>query len=166
MDRLRMLFEELDLQDVSTFIASGNVMFSTAAEDAGALRGALERHLEKELGYEVPTFLRTSSRLAAISAANPAEGQAEGESPSSHYVIFMHAPAPDSLRSKFAGLGSDMDAFQFSGQEIHWRIRGKLSESPLFGAGLDQATRGIATTTRNMNTVRRIVAKTSSSEAT
>jgi uncharacterized protein (DUF1697 family) len=28
MDRLRLLFEELDLRHVSTFIASGNVIFS------------------------------------------------------------------------------------------------------------------------------------------
>ena len=166
MDRLRMLFEELDLQDVSTFIASGNVIFSTDSDQVEALTDAIERHLERELGYEVATFLRTPAQLAAISALDPSESEAQGESSSSQYVIFLRAPAPESLRSELAHLSSDMYAFQFSGQEVHWRIQGKLSESPLFGASLDRATRGIPTTTRNINTLRRMVAKTSPPEAT
>jgi uncharacterized protein (DUF1697 family) len=161
MDRLRMLFEDLDLRDVSTFIASGNVVFSTESVDVDGLRDAIERHLERELGYEVATFLRTPAQLAQISALDPTEVQVHGESYPSHYVIFLHAPAPESLRSELESQSSEMDTFQFSGLEIHWRIRGKLSESRLFGAGLDRATRGIPTTTRNMNTLRRLVAKTS-----
>lgn len=160
MDRLRMLFEELDLQDVSTFIASGNVIFSTESVDVGALRDSIERHLAQELGYEVGTFLRTPAQLSAISAANPPEGAGEGEPSSSHYVIFLHGPAPESLRSELAGLSSEMDTFQVSGDEVHWRIKGKMSESPLFGGEIGRATRGVPTTTRNMNTLRRLVAKT------
>lgn len=155
MGRLRSLFEELGFDDVSTFIASGNVIFTTASVDVDALRDSIEAHLERELGYEVATFLRTSDRLAEIAGK---EGEA-GPS-SSHYVIFLHVPAPDSLCSALEGLNSEMDAFHWSGHEVHWRIQGKLSESPLFGAGLDRATRGIPTTARNMNTLRRLVAKT------
>ena len=84
----------------------------------------------------------------------------QGDPASSRYVIFLHAPAPESLRAALAGLESEMDTFHFSGREVHWRIRGKMSESPLFGGDLERATRGISTTTRNMNTLQRIVAKT------
>ena len=51
------LFEDLDLEDVSTFIASGNVIFSVDSDDMAALRVDIESHLEGELGYEVATFL-------------------------------------------------------------------------------------------------------------
>ena len=166
MDRLRSLFEELNLRDVSTFIASGNVVFSSQAEDVDALRDTIERHLAQELGYEVPTFLRSPAQLAAIAAVNPTEDKVGARSPCSQYVIFLHGAAPESLRSELAGLESEMDEFRFSETEIYWRIKGKVTDSPLFGGGLDRATRATPNTMRNMNTLRRIVAKTNRPEAT
>jgi len=166
MDRLRSLFEELKFANVSTFIASGNVIFSADSEDIDTLRNTIESYLKQELGYQVATFIRSPSQLAMIAAGNSGEDEADGLPPASHYVMLLHYPAPESLRSELAGLESEMDAFQFSGTEIYWRIQGKLTDSPLFGRGLDRATRSIPTTMRNMNTLRRIVAKTNALKAT
>ncbi len=166
MDRLRSLFEELSLRDVSTFIASGNVIFSAESDDVDELRDTIERHLAQELGYEVATFLRSPAQLAAIATVNSTEGEVGARSASSHYVMFLHVAAPESLRSELAGFESEMDSFRFSETEIHWRIQGKLTDSPLFGGGLARATRSIPATMRNMNTLRRIVARTSAPEAT
>jgi hypothetical protein len=52
-----------------------------------------------------------------------------------------------------------MDEFTFSKREIYWLIHGKVTESPLFATKLEKATGNIPTTMRNMNTVRRLVAK-------
>src|SRR5437660_1567039 len=71
MDQLRALFEALKFSDVSTFIASGNVLFGAPSLDAGSLEGQIEHHLEQSLGYPVDTFLRTPSELAAIAAHRP-----------------------------------------------------------------------------------------------
>ena len=75
-------------------------------------------------------------------------------------MIFLDTSTTDSLRSDLTELNSEMDHFYFSETEVHWLIQGKLTESPQFGPGLDQATRGVRTTTRNMNTLRRIAANT------
>ena len=66
MDRLRELFEELGLEDVSTFIASGNVIFSADSGDVQSLRVKIEEGLAKGLGYDVPTFLRTPAQLSVL----------------------------------------------------------------------------------------------------
>ena len=159
MDRLRAIFAELGLKDVSTFIASGNVLFSTESDDVNGLREKIENHLASQLGYEVPTFLRSPAELAAIIAFNPPEIVTQTASDSSHYVIFLDTSTTDSLRSDLTELNSEMDHFYFSESEVHWLIQGKLTDSPLFGPGLDQATRGVRTTMRNMNTLRRIAAQ-------
>jgi uncharacterized protein (DUF1697 family) len=161
MDRLRALFEELAFRDVSTFIASGNVIFSTDSIDRGGLRDVIQGHLEGALGYDVATFLRTPAELAEIAE----EGEnAAWDSYESHYVTFLHEPASDSLQAALNDLGSDTDAFHFAEREAHWHTRGKVSESPLFGGELTKVFRGLPTTMRNMNTVRRLVSKTGSSE--
>lgn len=166
MDRLRTHFTELGLRDVSTFIASGNVVFSTESDDVDGLRETIESHLVNQLGYEVATFLRSPAELAAIIAVNSPNPVMGNQSVSSHYVIFLDRPIPESLRSDLTQANSDMDHFDFFDTEVHWHIQGKLTESPLFGAGLDRATRGVRTTTRNMTTLRRIAAKTGLPEAT
>ena len=158
MRRLRALFEELGFRDVSTFIASGNVVFSTDSDDAEGLRTSIEGHLERELGYAVATFLRTPAELALTADAGKGDAR-DGEPGASHYVIFLHDPAQDSLRSELRALESDVDAFRCAGREIHWTMRGKLSESPLFGGAIERATRRVPTTMRNMTTLRRLAAK-------
>jgi uncharacterized protein (DUF1697 family) len=165
MDRLRKLFAELGLKNVSTFIASGNVVFSTDSSDVDGLRDTIERHLLHELGYEVATFLRSPPELAAIAAFDPAKTATQKASVSSHYVILLDTAAPESLRSALSQLNSEMDEFHFSETEVHWLIQGKLTDSPLFGPGLDRFTKGARTTVRNMNTLRRIAAKTGPSKA-
>lgn len=159
MDRLRSLFDDLAFNDVITVIASGNVIFSTESDDVDALRERIEDHLGRELGYEVATFLRSPEQLAAI--VDPADGGTElGETSTvAHYVMLLHAPAPASLRSALAGLESDMDRFEFADAEIHWRVNGKMSESPLFGGGLERATRATPMTMRNVTTLRRVLSK-------
>ena len=166
MNQLRVIFTELGLMDVSTFIASGNVSFSTDSDDADGLREMVEGHLASQLGYEVPTFIRTHAQLAAIVSFDPPETVTQMPSVSSHYVIFLDTRAPPSLRSALTQLNSEVDQFQFSDAEVHWLIQGKLTESPLFGQPeLDRATRGVRTTMRNMSTLRRIAAKTDPAEA-
>jgi len=159
MDRLRELFEELGLTNVSTFIASGNVIFSAESGGIKALSERIERHLAQGLGYEVATFLRSPADLAAITAFQPPEVEEGGVSSSSNYVIFLRSPASPELSSIFESLSSDTDQFRFSRTEIHWRVQGKISESPLFGREMERALRGLPSTTRNMTTIQRIAAK-------
>src|SRR5438045_4946943 len=71
MDSLRKLFEELEFANVETFIASGNVIFEAAAENAQALERQIEGHLKQSLGYNVATFIRSASELAAVAQYQP-----------------------------------------------------------------------------------------------
>ena len=164
MDRLRALFGEMGMSDISTFIASGNVIFRTDSHDVDAVTGQIERHLSQGLGYDVPTFLRSPMQLdeiASFVALDPGEGEV---SERSVYVILLRTPASDELRLRFAGLCTEMDEFLVSETEVYWQIQGKLSDSPLFEAGLKAALQGLQTTTRNLNTLRRLADRISKSE--
>lgn len=169
MDRLREVFEESALTSVSTFIASGNVIFSSDSDDASALTDRIEQHLAQELGYEVATFLRSPSQLQEIAAFEAPEVTREGRTAESEtaqnaagsvYVMLLREPASEALRASLMELNSETDQFHSSGCEVYWSVQGKVSESPLFGTKLERATRGVSTTMRNINTMRRLAAKT------
>jgi uncharacterized protein (DUF1697 family) len=159
MDRLTTLFTGLGLRDVATFLASGNVVFSSDADDTVRLRDMIQDGLHDQLGYEVATFLRSPTELVAITQRQPPDTLGRQPADASHYVILLDAPVSKALRAGLAPLQSAMDQFEFAKTEVHWHIQGKLTDSPLFGPGLDRAFGRVPTTTRNMNTLRRIVAK-------
>ncbi len=159
MDRLQALFEEMGFADVSTFIASGNVIFSASSSDIGSLTARIEGCLAERLGYDVATFIRTPAELDAIAAFEPDDPGRGEPSASSLYLILLKAPAADDLRSTLSGLSSELDEFQFAGGEIYWLIQGKITESHVFGREFEKATRGVPNTTRNITTIRRLVAK-------
>ena len=156
MDHLRTLFGEMGHTDIATFIASGNVIFSTRAHDPGALQAGIEEQLKAALGYEVPTLIRTPTELEAVASF---EGSGDPQPDDSVYVMFTEEPVEDTVRSALEALASDTDRFEFRGREVYWLIRGKVSESPLFGGDVTKAMRGVLHTMRNITSVRKLVAK-------
>ena len=153
MEVLKRLFEEMGLADVSTFIASGNVIFETRARDAAALERKIEAGLKKGLGYEVATFLRTPRELAATVAHEPFPDAPEVET----YVAFLREPPSDAAREKLLGFRSESDDFDVHGREVYWLPNARLSESKFSGGTLEKALR-MPATMRNMTTVSRLAA--------
>jgi uncharacterized protein (DUF1697 family) len=151
MDRLREIFEALPIKNVSTFIASGNVLFESAAA-AIHLEASIELQLRKYLGYPVGTFLRTIPELQKVAAHDPFGGQ-EG----TLYVAFLKTkPPPDSVRT-LTGFSNEIDRFHVSGREAYWLGTAGLSGSTFSGAKLEKIL-GPATV-RNITTVKKLATK-------
>ena len=68
MDDLRHAFRSLGYTDVTTYIQSGNVVFSS---DAPVVPTELQRSVAVELGMPVVVVLRTSRQLARVVQRNP-----------------------------------------------------------------------------------------------
>ena len=158
MDRLRQLFAELELTNVATFIASGNVIFDAPDEDAVALAQRIESHLRQALGYAVATFIRSDSELAEVARYRPfAPGELDAEGHSLYIMLLPAAPSAEA-RQKLAALRTDVDDFHLHGRELYWLCRTRLSESTVSGAMLEKAI-GLPGTIRNSTTVRKLAAK-------
>lgn len=159
MDDLRASFEALGFRDVSTFIASGNVVFDGGRAAASTLERRIERHLERELGYGVPTFLRTFTELSAIAEVPPFEPEEIAHPAWSLHVMFLSGQAGPSARRALSALESERDEFRFAGREAYWLTRGRMSESPLFAGDLARATADLPHTMRSIKTVRKLLAR-------
>lgn len=157
MEALRRHFAELGLEDVETFIASGNVIFRAPARGAAALAGKIERHLAQELGYEVSTFLRTEAEVAAI-ARHAAFSPARVKSAQAHCVGFLAEPLGAARRKALAALTSEADEFAAHGREVYWLCRTMQSESK-FNNALFERKVGVKATFRGMSTIGKLAAK-------
>ena len=155
MTALKQLFEGLKLAEVETFIASGNVIFSSPAE-AAKLEALIERGMQKGLGYEVTTFLRTTGEIAAIAKRDPF---GVSMPPGGRiYVGFLRDKPAAGAKRKVADLGTPTDTLVVEGREIYWLCTTPSTESVISGATLEK-TLGQPATLRNMNTVRRLADK-------
>jgi uncharacterized protein (DUF1697 family) len=158
MSELRKLFAQLRFSDVATFIASGNVIFSSGATDRRKLEGRIEAHLEKSLGYAVDTFVRTRAEVAAVAALRPF-ARADWENPGAtiHAGFLKEALAPFQA-GKLLACGTAVDAFHVEGREYYWLCRIKSHESKVWTSPEMKAVRLPTSSMRNLTTVRRLAA--------
>jgi uncharacterized protein (DUF1697 family) len=156
MDRLRKEFEAVGLQDVETFIASGNVIFSTRSTDPAALEKKIETRLRGSLGYEVATFVRTAADVAAVAGYQPfAPAQIKD---GVVYVGFVARPLDAAATRAVMAFKTEFDDFHVRGREVYWLRRARQTGEPFKYVTLEKALK-IRVTFRGVNTVARLAAK-------
>ena len=148
METLKQIFRSIGLADVETFIASGNVIFTSGRGKPAALEKKIEAALRSGLGYDVDVFLRTPGDLAGVVSAVP----------SSAHVAFTRESLSASQKEQLATFDTQEDSFIAVGREIYWTLAIKQSESAFASSKLEKLL-GLTVTWRNMNTVRRLLAK-------
>ncbi len=154
---LKREFEALGFRDVETFIASGNVIFSSRSGDEAALVRKIERRLQSSLGYEVATFLRTPADVGEIARGEPFP-RAAMQAAAALNIGFLDAPLPGPTRKVLASLETDIDSFTAVGRELYWMCQERQSGSKVSNVALEKALK-VRCTMRGMNTIVRLAAR-------
>ncbi|MBI4467802.1 MAG: DUF1697 domain-containing protein [Acidobacteria bacterium] len=157
MEDLRRLFESLGFSNVETFIASGNVVFETAAKKRSTLERRIRARLGGALGFEVATFIRTDAELARIADYRPF-AKVDLDNAAALNIAFLATPIEHASRKKLMGLRTAIDDFAVHGREIYWLCHRKQSESTFSNAVLERIL-GRQATLRGANTILRMAEK-------
>ena len=157
MRRLKSLVEELGFRDVTTFIASGNVLFASKAADTARLEARIAKHLESSLGYPVDTFVRTAEQVATIARSQPFPE--DGRPGFTVHVGFWQTEPPPELARGLAAIRTAEDEFLVTGREYYWLCRVRTSESKVWTLPAIKALKFPTATMRNMTSIRKLVAK-------
>lgn len=148
MAELKAICETAGLSDVSTFLQSGNVLFTTTRKDPARL-------IEKALARDVTVIVRTIDELHDVIARNPFKGE---RNPSALIVTFLEAEpskaAQDSLTSSYKG----PEEIVFSGRELFLYYPENMGKSKLTNALIERKL-GMRGTARNWNTVTKLVTR-------
>jgi uncharacterized protein (DUF1697 family) len=93
-DKLRGVFEDLGLEDVSSVLSSGNILFRTSGQDVTALEDRVQQALSTHLGIPGLTIVRELCELSALVDSDPFRGLTHG--PESYLTVtFLKRPAHD-----------------------------------------------------------------------
>ena len=157
--QLAAAFARLGFDRVSTFRASGNVLFD--AERARPKPEPIERELAKELGYEVPVFLRSARQIRAVAAREPFTPAQISASSGKAQVSFLARRPTKAASAKALALATADDPLAIEGAELHWLPKGSIRESGLDLKALDRLLG--PSTMRTMGTVELIAERLSDS---
>lgn len=140
MTELKAMCEELGFGAVRTYIASGNVVF-TSRKSESAIKAVLEKRLHAYAGAPVGVLVRSAAAIAEVLADNPFPKKA----PNRTVAIFLDkAPPADTL----AGIrGQKDEEVKLGRREIYVHYGDGMGTSKLV---IPAAKTGTA---RNMNSI-------------
>lgn len=140
----------LGYTDVTTVLASGNVLFETA-DAASAAKERLEAALRERFGYEAWVHVLTVERVEQLIAAYPFERSADRHA----YVVFVLKPE---LRDELLAVPLDPAVEQATGGDgvVYWSVpKGSTLDSAV-GKAQGSARHKPWLTTRNLNTLEKL----------
>ena len=144
MDDLKAIAVDLGFANVRTYIASGNLLFSSDLTE-GEVKALLEARLAEHMRAEVPVMVRTASELQRIVSGNPFTAD-----PGNRVAaIFLHQAPPVETASSARNVADERIALGerevYVAYGEHGMGRSRL-QIPAVTAG----------TARNMNTVAKL----------
>jgi uncharacterized protein (DUF1697 family) len=143
MSELKEMCEKLGFEAVRTYIASGNVVFTSRKSEA-AIKAALEKRLAAYAGKPVGVLVRTAAEMAQVLADNPFPKAP----PNRTMAVFLdHAPPTNTM----AGIrGRKDEQIKLGRREIYIHYGEGMAQSKLVIAAAKTGT------ARNMNTVAKL----------
>jgi uncharacterized protein (DUF1697 family) len=158
MADLKLMFENIGISNVKTYIQSGNVLFSSN-EDEEFLCKKIENEIEKVFGFSVTVVLRTAEELESIISNCPfsekeiSEAESLSQKESLYVALLTHTPLQENIDSLIP-YQSESDKFEIVGREVFLLFCNSISNSKL--ANNLQKLK-VPITTRNWKTINKLV---------
>lgn len=154
MAELRVALAEAGLADVRTYIQSGNVIARSALDAAGT-GGLVHDVIADRLGADIAVITRTPGQLVQVLERNPFQVPDTAQL----YFSLLAEPADPHRLQGLLEMDFAPDAVRAEGDTIYTLYATKLSDSR-FNNNFFERRLGVAATTRNFNTLSRLVEMT------
>jgi uncharacterized protein (DUF1697 family) len=153
MDELRASFEALGYTDVTTYIQTGNVLFSAASKSETALASAIEQRLAEDFGDSPAVILRSVAELRRVGASSPYAKS--GADKARHHVTFLATVPSNAALTALKLTPSGRDELVVDGKEVYVHTPDGYANTKYTGTFLERRL-GVVSTTRNWNTVTKL----------
>ena len=151
MKALAEIFVSAGAENVSTFIQSGNVLFSAQESSVSEIEDRVAAEVRAVFGIDSPIVFRHAAQMLAVSRSNPFE-DAEKDA---LFVMFLSGVPSKAAVASLDPNRSPGDEFRVVGAEIFLNLRTGAAKTKLTNAYFDSKLR-VVSTARNWRTVNRL----------
>lgn len=152
MADLRALLQSRGMDDVRTYLQSGNVVLSSTLK-GGALEAELKRAIADHWGYDVPVFVRSAAELRRVLKNTP---YGREKNIKALYVTFLAKRPPKALVEGLQTPAGTDDDFTIDGATVYLRCPGGYGRTKISNNWFEAKLKTIATT-RNWRTIGALV---------
>ncbi|MGB5821994.1 MAG: DUF1697 domain-containing protein [Saonia sp.] len=92
MADLKTMLEEIGLQNVVTYIQSGNIVFSAEEENSFVLEEKIKNGIQSTFGFDVPVLILTKPNILQVFNDNPFANEKEIENNNIYFVLLKDTP--------------------------------------------------------------------------
>lgn len=153
MEELRTHFQMPGIENITTYIQSGNVLFETEETNEALLRNKIEQQLQQKLGYKVTAVLRMFHEIGKVIRNNPFDS-IKTEEKSKLYVTFLSEVPSYDVRGSLGVYSNDAEYARVVNREVY--IFSNNYGKTCFSNTFIEKKLGVAATTRNWATVNKI----------
>lgn len=155
MAEVCQVFSNAGLQDVSSILASGNILFSSDHKKED-LKTMLEKMMSDHFNYDAFLFIKSFDEIQQIATQNPFE-----PSPEKHVYVFFGTDGVEQILQQEFNLHLPANDEQgcIVDKTFYWNLPKGLTLQSAFGKILGKKSLKDQLTSRNINTVEKILRK-------
>lgn len=152
MADLKSICEKLGLKNVTTYIQSGNLIFSSDKPNS-ELENYLEKAIVEKFGFDVPVIVRTEKELENSINNNPFLDK-NADINQLHLTFLKEKPCKENIE-KTLTFNYEPDKFKIDDKDAFIFCAGKYHESKLTNNFFEKQLK-VGATTRNWKTVMKL----------
>ncbi|HEV2879112.1 MAG TPA: DUF1697 domain-containing protein [Candidatus Eremiobacteraceae bacterium] len=164
MDRLRSSFESLGFRHVTTYVASGNVVFQAAKQSPARLSAKIGEKIRREFGFSVSIVLKTPQELEKIVRNNPFPKNKQIDVSKLHVTFLSERPATNTHKT-LESIAAGPDRFHGADHAVYLYCPDGYGRTK-FGNNTLEKKLAVGATTRNWKTVTTLLKMASESGVT
>lgn len=149
--------EALGFENVITLLNSGNIIFDAKNENIEKIENLISFHLEKTFGFPVPTIIRKSKTITTLYTDDPFQ-DIKLTKDIRLYVSLLKNNIPSDLKLPKTNTDNSFQIIEIRDNIILSVLDISIDKTPIAMKALEQYF-GKDITTRNWNTIERIVKK-------
>lgn len=158
MPALRGVLEDCGFDNVKTLLASGNVVFEAPSKSPQSVTTILEKKLEVAFGFPIPVILRTRAQLEALARSRPFAGVRV--TPDTRlYVTFLAEKPTSKLKIPYVSPGKVFRILRVTAGEVCSVLTLTQDARTVDAMKVIEREFGKSVTTRNWNTIEKILAR-------
>lgn len=152
MSDLKACLERAGLENVVTYINSGNIGFDADGDEPSHV-ATIERAIKAAFDKQIPVMVRAQPDIARIMSANPFAG--EFESHKEMHVLFLKEEMPQEKFDQLVAASTPPERFALIGRELYCHLPLGVADS-ILGKSFIEKKLKVAVTGRNWRTVEKV----------
>jgi len=156
MADLKSLYENEGLEDVVTYIQSGNVLFDSKNKTIEEIKSRIECAIREKYGFDVPIDIRTKEEYQEIINSYPYEEATLEENETKVLVSFLSETPSGDKKEQLEAIANNPERLKIDGRVVYLYCPNGYGKSKLSNTFIESKL-GLVSTTRNWKTVRKLV---------